>query len=144
MKKNSRSMIVFLCILSFLAGIVGSFIGIAVVSSSVTMRQMLGISTNNSGFPVASRVENITVKEDSGVIHAVKEVTPSVVSIIYTKDVEDVSRMVDEGSAQAGFLMNAVNIQQLKKIALNGEKMPPKTTYFYPKLLSGLTVSKFD
>jgi uncharacterized protein (DUF1015 family) len=38
--------------------------------------------------------------------------------------------------------MNPVKIKQLKDIALNGERMPPKTTYFYPKVLSGLTVYK--
>ncbi len=64
--------------------------------------------------------------------------------ITYTKDMSDIIRMVDGGEAKAGFVMNPVRIQQLKNIALNGEKMPPKTTYFYPKLLSGLTVYKFD
>lgn len=64
--------------------------------------------------------------------------------IIYTKDLPEVIRRVDEGEADAGFVMNAVRIQQLKDIALNGEKMPPKTTYFYPKVLSGLTVYKHD
>jgi uncharacterized protein (DUF1015 family) len=55
-----------------------------------------------------------------------------------------VTRRVDEGEAEAGFVLNPVQIQQLKNIALNGEKMPPKTTYFYPKVLSGLTVYKHD
>ncbi|MEW5894607.1 MAG: DUF1015 domain-containing protein [Candidatus Omnitrophota bacterium] len=64
--------------------------------------------------------------------------------IVYTKDMNDIIRMVDEGEAEAGFLLNPVQIHQLRSIALNGEKMPPKTTYFYPKLLSGLTVLKFD
>ena len=64
--------------------------------------------------------------------------------IVYTKDINDIIAMVDEGEAEAGFLLNSVRIQQLRDIALNGEKMPPKTTYFYPKLLSGLTALKFD
>lgn len=64
--------------------------------------------------------------------------------IQYTKDMSDIIRMVDSGEAKAGFVLNPVRIQQLKNIALNGEKMPPKTTYFYPKLLSGLTVYKLD
>ncbi|MBZ0165196.1 MAG: hypothetical protein K8I00_00215, partial [Candidatus Omnitrophica bacterium] len=64
--------------------------------------------------------------------------------IIYTKDIQDVTAMVDDGSADAGFILNAVKISQLKDIALNGEKMPPKTTYFYPKVLSGLTVYRID
>ncbi|MBU4333238.1 MAG: DUF1015 domain-containing protein, partial [Candidatus Omnitrophica bacterium] len=64
--------------------------------------------------------------------------------IIYTKDLGVVTDMVDNGEAAAGFVMNAVKISQLKAIALNGEKMPPKTTYFYPKVLSGLTVYKLN
>lgn len=64
--------------------------------------------------------------------------------IIYTKDVHDVTSMVDASSAEIGFVLNAVKIPQLKNIALNGEKMPPKTTYFYPKVVSGLTVYNMD
>ncbi len=65
-------------------------------------------------------------------------------SIIYTKDINEVTDMVDAGDAELGFVMNAVKISQLKDIALNGERMPPKTTYFYPKVLSGLTVYNMD
>lgn len=64
--------------------------------------------------------------------------------IIYTSDSTESMNMVDEGQAQAAFIMNPVRIQQLRDIALNGERMPPKTTYFYPKAISGLTVYKMD
>jgi uncharacterized protein (DUF1015 family) len=64
--------------------------------------------------------------------------------IIYTKNIEEIIQAVDEGRAEAGFMLNPVSIDQLKAVALNGEKMPPKTTYFYPKVLSGLTVFKKD
>ncbi|MDO8580016.1 MAG: DUF1015 domain-containing protein, partial [Candidatus Omnitrophota bacterium] len=64
--------------------------------------------------------------------------------ILYTKDLFETMTKVDEGQAQASFILNPVQISQLKAIALNGEKMPPKTTYFYPKVLSGLTVYKME
>lgn len=64
--------------------------------------------------------------------------------IIYTKDQNECFSMVDTRKAEAGFIMNSVKIQQLKAIALNGERMPPKTTYFYPKVLSGLTVYRVE
>ena len=64
--------------------------------------------------------------------------------IVYTKDIKQVIHFVDERRADAGFIMNPVTIAELKAIALNGERMPPKTTYFYPKVLSGLTVYKMD
>jgi len=60
--------------------------------------------------------------------------------VIYEKDLNRAVEMVDEKKAAACFVMNPVSIQQLKAVALNGEKMPPKTTYFYPKVLSGLTI----
>ncbi|HBR14459.1 MAG TPA: hypothetical protein DD723_02815 [Candidatus Omnitrophica bacterium] len=65
-------------------------------------------------------------------------------SVIYTKDMKEAFSMVDNFEAEASFILNPVKITQLKTIALNGEKMPPKTTYFYPKVLSGLTVYKMD
>lgn len=64
--------------------------------------------------------------------------------IIYTNNLKESTMMVDQGGADVSFIMNAVKISQLKAIALNGERMPPKTTYFYPKVLSGLTVYKMD
>ena len=64
--------------------------------------------------------------------------------IMYTKDLHEATGLVDESKADASFIMNPVKIQQLKAIALNGERMPPKTTYFYPKVLSGLTVYRID
>jgi uncharacterized protein (DUF1015 family) len=64
--------------------------------------------------------------------------------IIYTKDIKQVIHIVDEAQADAGFIMNPVTISELKAIALNSERMPPKTTYFYPKVLSGLTVYKME
>jgi uncharacterized protein (DUF1015 family) len=64
--------------------------------------------------------------------------------IIYTKSLDETISKVKNKEAEASFIMNPVKVSQLKAIALNGEKMPPKTTYFYPKVLSGLTVYKFD
>ncbi len=64
--------------------------------------------------------------------------------IVYSKDPEEVLAAVGNGEAEAGFILNPVPIKQLKAVALNGEKMPPKTTYFYPKVLSGLTVYKME
>ena len=62
--------------------------------------------------------------------------------ILYTKNINEVTERVNEFRVDAGFIMNPVKITQLRAIALNGERMPPKTTYFYPKVLSGLTVYK--
>lgn len=64
--------------------------------------------------------------------------------IVYSKDPSEVMAEVEEGRADAGFILNAVTVKQLKAVALNDERMPPKTTYFFPKVLSGLTIYKMD
>ena len=64
--------------------------------------------------------------------------------IVYSKDPAEVISAVEEGRADAGFILNPVQVKQLKAIALNDERMPPKTTYFYPKVLSGLAIYKMD
>ena len=45
-----------------------------------------------------------------------------------------------ENGAPAAFLMNPPSVDDMRVIALGGEKMPQKSTYYYPKLLSGLVV----
>jgi uncharacterized protein (DUF1015 family) len=66
------------------------------------------------------------------------------VDLAYVKDMAVATDMVDSGEAKAAFIMNPVRIEQLRAVAMAGEKMPPKSTYFYPKVLSGLTVYKMD
>ena len=47
-------------------------------------------------------------------------------------------------SAYIVFFLNPVKVEQIMAVALAGEKMPPKSTYFYPKVLSGLVINKLD
>ncbi|MFH1201273.1 MAG: DUF1015 domain-containing protein [Candidatus Omnitrophota bacterium] len=63
--------------------------------------------------------------------------------VIFVKDEYEAINMVDEGNAEAVFLLNSTKINQIRSIALNNERMPPKSTYFYPKLLSGSVIHKF-
>lgn len=63
--------------------------------------------------------------------------------IQYEIDLDRGVVFVDEKVCDALFIMNATKIDQIRSIALSGEVMPQKSTYFYPKLLSGLLVHKF-
>jgi uncharacterized protein (DUF1015 family) len=47
-------------------------------------------------------------------------------------------------AADIAFLMNPCPVQKMREVALAGEVMPQKSTDFYPKLLSGLTVYALD
>jgi uncharacterized protein (DUF1015 family) len=57
----------------------------------------------------------------------------------YTRAEEEAVEAVEAG-APASFLMNPPTVDDMRQIALGGEKMPQKSTYYYPKLLSGLVV----
>jgi uncharacterized protein (DUF1015 family) len=56
----------------------------------------------------------------------------------YTADLQEAIAAVDEGDAQAAFLLRPTPIEQVFEVAQRGEVMPQKSTYFFPKLLSGL------
>jgi uncharacterized protein (DUF1015 family) len=58
----------------------------------------------------------------------------------YERDAEAAIRAVDEGRAQLCFLMNPTPIEAVRENAFAGLVMPQKSTDFYPKLLSGLTI----
>lgn len=58
----------------------------------------------------------------------------------YVKDSEDAIHSVNDRDAQLAFLMNATRVEQLSEVSLQREKMPQKSTYFYPKLLTGLVI----
>ena len=48
------------------------------------------------------------------------------------------------GKAQACFFLNPVKLQQVRDVALEGRVLPQKSTDFYPKLLSGLTIYQLE
>jgi uncharacterized protein (DUF1015 family) len=60
----------------------------------------------------------------------------------YVKNFDEPFEQVLAGQAQAAFLMNASRMSEVRDVANAGEKMPQKSTYFYPKLLTGLVFSK--
>jgi uncharacterized protein (DUF1015 family) len=56
----------------------------------------------------------------------------------YARTVEEAVARVDAGEADAAFLMSATPVERVRDVAAAGENMPPKSTYFYPKVLTGM------
>ena len=61
-------------------------------------------------------------------------------NISYVRDAGEALMRVRHGGANVAFLMNPVKMRQVRDIAFAGEVLPQKSTDFYPKLLSGLTI----
>ena len=64
-------------------------------------------------------------------------------SIKYVRDAEAALSLVDTGDYQAAFFLRPTAVSDMKALAEKGEMMPQKSTYFYPKLLTGLVINKF-
>jgi uncharacterized protein (DUF1015 family) len=56
----------------------------------------------------------------------------------YSKNLDDAIERVESGAADAGFFMRATPVEQVREVAQTGESMPPKSTYFFPKVPTGL------
>lgn len=62
----------------------------------------------------------------------------------YVRDAHEAFDAVRAGAAQLAFVMNAPNIQQVRAVAKAGHTMPQKSTFFYPKLVSGLVINRMS
>jgi len=58
--------------------------------------------------------------------------------ILYTKFDGELCELIRSGEYEAGFLLPKIKAGDIFEVVLDGEKMPHKTTYFYPKILSGM------
>jgi uncharacterized protein (DUF1015 family) len=56
----------------------------------------------------------------------------------YSNRLADAIEQVESGAADAGFFMRATPVEQVREVAAAGESMPPKSTYFFPKVPTGL------
>jgi len=75
-----------------------------------------------------------------GVLAISEEAIREQKNVSYIRDAGEAMARVRDGSANVAFLMNPVRMQQVRDIAFAGEVLPQKSTDFYPKLLSGLTI----
>ena len=64
--------------------------------------------------------------------------------LTYTRDAADAISRVDGGEAAAAILVRPTRIEQLADVANAGDVMPQKSTYFYPKLLTGMVFNPLE
>jgi uncharacterized protein (DUF1015 family) len=82
-----------------------------------------------------------------GILEPALGVTPHAVAsesnLTYERELAAALGAVDCG-AQVAFLLNPVDVKMVMKVATSGEVMPQKSTDFYPKLLSGITMYRIE
>jgi uncharacterized protein (DUF1015 family) len=83
-----------------------------------------------------------------GILEPGLGITPQAVTseknLSYEREAAAALQAVDSGAAQIAFLLNACDVEQVMRIATAGEVLPQKSTDFYPKLLSGITMYRVE
>jgi uncharacterized protein (DUF1015 family) len=75
-------------------------------------------------------------------VDIVERIAPQ--GVTYTAQREDAVATVDRGDAEAAFLLRPTRIEDVWEVARRGDTMPQKSTYFFPKLTSGLLFHPLD
>jgi len=85
-----------------------------------------------------SLLNHIVFENVLGITPADKE------KIFYSTEPDELIKQVDSRRSLIAFFLNPVKINQIISVALRKEKMPAKSTYFYPKVISGLVINKLE
>jgi uncharacterized protein (DUF1015 family) len=64
--------------------------------------------------------------------------------LAYARDTEEVLAAIDAGTADCAFVLRPTPVSLVREVAAAGENMPPKSTFFHPKLLTGLLFNPLD
>jgi uncharacterized protein (DUF1015 family) len=82
------------------------------------------------------------------ILNDVLGVTPEAISrqqfVSYCRGIESAMAQVESGAAQGAFMVEPLRVEEVARLALSGATLPQKSTDFYPKLASGLTIYRFD
>lgn len=70
-----------------------------------------------------------------------KENMANQVNLTYTKYFDEAVSAVDSGDFQCSFVLNPTRVSEIRDVAAAGEKMPQKSTYFYPKMITGMVMN---
>ena len=113
----------------------------------LTLRSGVDLALLLPDTPALQRELDVVLLHE-GILEAALGITPQAVTseknLTYEREAGAALDAVDRGAAQIAFLLNACDVQQVMHIATSGEVMPQKSTDFYPKLLSGITMYRLD
>lgn len=79
-----------------------------------------------------------------GVLGIDRENMARQINLRYTRSAAEAVESVQRGASSAAFLLNPTRIEEIRAVAEAGDKMPQKSTYFYPKLKTGLVMNQFS
>jgi len=125
-------------------------ISLGLYMKNVNKFYLLTLREDVSGILDGFEVPDVLKKLDLTVLHKIlitkelgytEEQQMAQDGIKYIKQESEAFDLVDSGKAEASFIMAYPKIKDIKEISQAGFRMPQKSTYFYPKLLSGIVIN---
>ncbi len=117
----------------------GSFTLLTLKDKAIMRKLLPSLSEASQNLDV-SVLHNLVLERIFGID---KENMANQKNLTYTRDISEAISAVDEGRANCAFLINPTLVTEIRDVAAAGEKMPQKSTYFYPKIITGLVMNKF-
>jgi uncharacterized protein (DUF1015 family) len=129
---------------------------IGVYPTAEPQRRAFYVLTLRQGVNLAQLLPNVSplqrqldvVLLHEGILEPTLGITPQAVTaetnLTYEREAVAALDAVDNGRAQISFLLNPCDIEEVMQIAIAGEVLPQKSTDFYPKLLSGITMYRVE
>ncbi len=68
----------------------------------------------------------------------------AITDVAYEMDIKTAINRIRKDEFNAAFFLNPTDVNDVEMVALNNMRMPPKSTYFYPKLLTGMVINKWE
>ncbi len=128
-----------------------SFVAVATDGRSALLA--LRTDVDVARHPTLGQRPEVLRKTDVAVLHSAilehvlgitKEAQAAKTNLLYPQDAAAAMRDVRAGKAQVLFLMNATPVKDVRQVAEAGEVMPQKSTFFHPKVLTGLAIHTLD
>lgn len=103
------------------------------------------LTLKNSGLEILKQLP-LRLQLDVSLLHSflLKEIKGEKFDFTYTPHALEAITKVQAGEAHFAVLLNPLLPEEMVAVSRQGEKMPPKSTYFYPKLPTGLVINKLE
>lgn len=102
------------------------------------MREVIPSQSDAYRFLDVSILHSLILEELLGID---KENMANQVNLTYTRSFEEAVQSTESGKSNCAFFLNPTLVSEIGAVAAVGEKMPQKSTYFYPKLITGLVMN---
>jgi hypothetical protein len=119
---------------------------VADLGKSLVTNGALGLITTDGNYylkPLPNLIEQATADLDSSRLDVALSALPPH-DLVYQHGTANVAAAVDSGIAQFGVLLRPATVAQIADTAHSGKRMPPKTTFFYPKPRTGMVYRRIE